>query len=146
MSKRDELMKYLSLTPWNTNPAILNEKIDEIVKEEGSGGEGSSDFSTAEVTFYNIGGAGSSYRIQLQIFDPQEESPFIKDEFYVEEEPVTKTVLLYKKKYFLEDGFLDHIDESYMPTTTGGFIIDFEKEKFCITGNGTFTAKGIIMD
>ena len=36
MSKRDELMKYLSLTPWNTNPAILNEKIDEIVKEEGS--------------------------------------------------------------------------------------------------------------
>lgn len=142
MSKRDELMKYLSLTPWNTNPAILNEKIDEIVREEGSG-EGSSDFSTAEVTFYNIGGAGTSYQVQLQTFNPQEEIAFVEDDFLVIGEPVTKTVLLYQGKHSLDPNFVGGVDVSYMPTTTGGFVIDIEKNEFYITGDCTFTAKGM---
>ena len=145
MSKRDELMKYLSLTPWNTNPAILNEKIDEIVKEEGSS-EDSSDFSTAEVIFYNVGEAGSSYDVHIRTIDPQEENGLTESEFSVEGEPVTKTVLLYKGKYFLDFSYFRNLDFSYVPITTDGFILDIEKEEFYIAGNGTFTAKGTLMN
>ena len=139
MSKRDELMKYLSLTPWNTNPAILNEKIDEIVKEEGSG-EGSSDFSTAEVTFHSING---QYSVYIQIVDPEVENAITEDEFSVDVgEPVTKTVLLYKGKHLLDFDSFDKINLSSTPITTGNITINIEKNEIYITGNGTFTAMG----
>ena len=41
MGKRDELKEYIFNTPGNTNPAILEQKIDSVVAEEG--GEGGSE-------------------------------------------------------------------------------------------------------
>ena len=140
MSKRDELMKYLSLTPWNTNPAILNEKIDEIVKEEGSSGEGSNDFSTAEVTFHSVNG---QYSVKMQIVDPEEENAITEDGFSVDVgKPVTKTVLLYKGKYLLDFDSFDKINLSFTPVTTGDITVDIENNEIYITGNGTFSAMG----
>lgn len=54
MSK-EELMKYILTTPGNTNPAILSEKIDETVSEEGGGG--AVDFATCKVEVTNNRGA-----------------------------------------------------------------------------------------
>ena len=51
MTKQD-IINYVTETPQNTNPAILNTMLDQLSSGDGGGGE-SGDFSTAEVTIIN---------------------------------------------------------------------------------------------
>lgn len=98
---------------------------------------GSSDFSTATVTFINADTTTSPYFVQIfHITD----GAYISTEEISVSDSVSVDVPLYKGRAEAELLILQGIAQSYLPTATGG--VTFEMPKFIITGDGTITAKG----
>ena len=105
------------------------------IEEQQSGG--SSDFSTAEVTFISV---SNTYGANATTVD----NDGIKHETYEvsPQNPVTVTVPLYKGKNILPITCIQGNDESYMPTTEGSVVFDLDSFGYIVTGNGSITAKG----
>jgi hypothetical protein len=102
-----------------------------------SGGGGSSDFSTAEVTFISV---SDTYGANATTVD----NDSLKHETYEvsPQNPVTVTVPLYKGKNILPITCIQGNDQSYMPTTEGSIVFDLDSFGYIVTGNGSITAKG----
>ena len=102
-----------------------------------NGGGGSSDFSTAEVTFISV---SNTYGADATTVD----NDSIKHETYevTPQNPVTVTVPLYKGKNILPIDCIQGNDASYMPTTEGSVAFDLDSFGYIVTGNGSITAKG----
>lgn len=98
---------------------------------------GSSDFSTAEVTFVSI---SDSYMARVTCV----EDDCIKtvDSAVSSQNTVTFIVPLYKGKTILPISCISGNDESYMPTTEGSIVFDLDSFGYIVTGNGSITAKG----
>lgn len=112
-------------------------------KLSGGGGGGSSDFSTAEVTFINADTTTAPYN--SLIFHITDDA-YISAEQITVSDTVTVDVPLYKGRAEVELLMaLTEVDESYMPTATGGASLEFLPPfpKLVITGDGTITAKGL---
>lgn len=111
-----------------------------VVTVNVEGGGGSSDFSTAEVTFINSGEAGTYYLVfDLPIFDDTSGAyaPIISEAIPVVTQ-TTVNIILYKGKARIGD--FANADMSVMPTMTGGLAV--EGKYVVVTGDGTFTAVG----
>ena len=134
---KNDIIEYVMNTPHNTNKAVLSSMLNQLA--EGGGG-GSSDFSTAQVTFINADTA-HSYSVAAFRID----SDCMSDLDIAVSEPVTIEVPLYKGKAEMGFFMLMNADFSYTPTATGGVSIVTDanmSDKFVITGDGTITAKG----
>lgn len=105
--------------------------------EEYGGGGGSSDFSTAEVTFISV---SDTYGANVTTVD----NDSLKHETYEvsPQNPVTVTIPLYKGKNILPVICIQGNDQSYMPTTEGSIVFDLDSFGYIVTGNGSITAKG----
>lgn len=101
------------------------------------GGGGSSDFSTANVTFISV---SNTYGADATTVD----NDSIKHETYEvsPQNPVTVTVPLYKGKNIMPVTCIQGNDQSYMPTTEGSVVFDLDSFGYIVTGNGSITAKG----
>lgn len=102
-------------------------------------GGGDSDFSTAEVTFVNDNTVGA---YEITLFRLTNDGLALDKIIVQASEPVIVNIPLYKGKCTFSL-IIDDVDMEVMPTTTGGVVIDFNTSALIITGNGTFTAKGI---
>ena len=134
---KNDIIEYVMNTPHNTNKAVLNSMLNQLT--EGSGG-GSSDFSTAQVTFIN---ADPAHLYSVTAF--RIDSDCMSDLDIAVSEPVTIEVPLYKGKAEMGSFMLINTDFSYTPTATGGVSVVTDANmlnKFVITGDGTITAKG----
>lgn len=112
------------------------------VKESLVGGGGSSDFGIAKVTFINTNENGSPYIVNgVPFFDGED---MIFEGVSVGANPVTVSVAAYKNG-FPYNLFIESIDYDFPPVTTGGVSMEFETGLLIVSGDGTFTAKGMKM-
>lgn len=117
--------------------------IKEIADNPPSGGGGSSDFSTATVTFINSAAPDRTYDVTLATVG---NDPDIEDAVYsgdgrtvIGGSQISVVVPLYKGRYVLPtDAFAD-VDFTVMPTTTGGVTVS---DAVYVTGDGTITLAG----
>lgn len=131
----------------------IADKLEELAGG-GSSGEGSSDgedsgssdFSTAEVTFINDSSQSTVYRVQVTAI--VDNTVLYSGYLTVSNEsPVTVTVPLYKGSYQLSGTCFkqDTVDRSVTPSTTGQISLQLlfdNSPGFIITGDGTITATG----
>lgn len=112
-----------------------------VARKLSGGGGGSSDFSTAEVTFINI--SDSINDTYIASVTCVEDNCIKAHEVEVSpQNTVTFTVPLYNGKNILPISCISQSDVSYMPTTVGSIVFDLDSFGFIVTGNGTITAKG----
>lgn len=112
--------------------------IDSMATNWPEGGGGSSDFSTAEVTFINSTSGSRAYTVHIaQVYDGQIGGIAIGNLNVGKEEPITIKVPLYKNNYAINLNEIENASSSVMPTTTGD--ITFSSQGFLIQGNGTIT-------
>lgn len=104
-----------------------------------SGGGGSSDFSTAEVTFINADTNTQAYNVNVSAIKDNGIEP-VREQVIVS---VTVTVPLYKGVNILPIGCVRDNAQSYRPTTDGSIVFDIERGGFVVTGDGSITAKGL---
>jgi len=101
MGKRDELKEYIFNTPGNTNPAILEQKIDSVVAEEG--GEGGSEPVLISKTItengtYNAADDNADGYSEVVAEVPSEESDFstahvVFTQTFLSSNPPTKPII-----------------------------------------------------
>lgn len=109
-------------------------------------GGGSSDFTTATVTFINSGDVGSYYTISGLAFVNTENNMIevkngIDDTIFVYTE-YSMVIPLYKGKYQASlVGFTDVGEDA--PVSTGAVTFDSESLILTITGDGTFSCRGV---
>lgn len=113
--------------------------IDLIATVAPSGGGGSSDWTSAEVTFVN----SDTTTVYVVNTCTLYEENFIIAGGAVVSTSITATIPLYKGKGYLDFSAFSSIDNGTMPTVSGDISIDIEDSTFVITGNGTITCKGI---
>ena len=111
------------------------------------GGGGSSDFSTAEVTFINVAnGQGFSYPYVVYVGDNDTDNLIFYTSNRITIVPNgSKTVKLpipVNGALILGVEGIGSLDTSYLPTVTGDITLDMENFQFVITGSGTITASG----
>lgn len=107
-----------------------------------SSGSGSSDWSTANVTFFcSDAGSGVEYYVNL----PTISSTYIRISDIITVYAggsATVTVLLYKGVCILNTSAFYSMDYSVTPTVTGDIELSQEYNGFVITGDGTITCGG----
>lgn len=129
-------------TEWVCGDIITADRMNHI--EQGianAGGGGSSDFSTAEVTFVNSSNDGDEYVVMVI---QATEGGMMLTPRTVYYNPVTVNLPLYKGKYMLFPEDFSSIDQTSVPTCTGDITFDSDEGYFLIEGNGTITCKGTI--
>ena len=122
---------YLPTSIKNLN-TLLGEQLTE------GGGGGSSDFSTAEVTFINAGVNTQAYNATASVIKDNGIET-VHEQVMVS---VTVTVPLYKGVNILPISCISNNDQSYMPTTNGSIVFDIGSGGYVVTGDGSITAKG----
>lgn len=139
-----EVSEAYEPTVWKTGDVVTSAKLNKI-EQALADDSGSSDFSTAEVTFINGSSQDTVYRVQAtEIVD----NTVLYSGYLTvsNEEPVTLTVPLYKGSYQLSVGCFkqDTVDQSVPPTATGEISLQLLDggPVFMITGDGTITATG----
>lgn len=140
-----DIMSGYVPTEWQCGDVITAErlnKLEQAVAEASEGGGGSSDFSTAQVTFINADMNTQAYSAKVSV---------IKDNGIeaVSEQvltPVTVTVPLYKGVNILPISCVTNNNQSYMPTADGSIVFDIGRGGFVVTGDGSITAKGIAIN
>lgn len=128
----------------------IADKLEELAEGGGSSGgdSGSSDFSTAEVTFINSSSEPTFYRVAFTGLMPEEyqEAVYCGQAQVFSGTPFTVTIPLHKGSYKLSTHCFDGstIDTSIPPATTGEISVDVipEGTVFNVTGDGTITVAG----
>ena len=120
----------------------IADAVDEVTTVASSGGGGSSDFSTAEVTFICNGGEGYNFVITggYYIYNngsliPTPVHPIQVDYF----DNVTVEIPLYKGESLIPIACFDNTGEN-LPVCTGDIV--FDQSGFTISGDGTITIQG----
>ena len=104
---------------------------------------GSSDFSIANVTFIS---EAYGYGVYIAFVDEEEEAIYQHvSQNVFDDSPITLKIPLYKGKFYIEPtaAFTNMNPEVY-PQFTGGITYDSDIGYFVITGDGTFTASGLV--
>ena len=127
--------------PQSRSEVLLTEYVN-----GGGGGGGGGDFTWVTITFinadtstkyevFNLTGIVDTGHFEIIAGMPTVE---VQDETEV-------TVLLYKGKYAFQanPNYLNNIDPSFFPQTTGGVTLDMDNGMFVVTGDGTITCKGM---
>lgn len=126
--------------PQSRSEVLLTEYVN-----NGGGGGGGGDFTWATITFINADTSTMYEVLNLTGIVDTGNFEIIAGMPIVEVHDETEvTVLLYKGKYAFPPGpsFLNKIDPSFFPQTTGGVTFDMESQFIVVTGDGTITLKG----
>ena len=127
----------MSYTPntWQNGDVLTAEKMNALEQAVASGGGGgSSDFSTATITFDAVGGY---YTVYLSAIDNNGDLRFLEQEIHG---TTTFHVPLYNGKAILMYNSIKDIDGGVMPTLTGD--VEMGADGLVITGDGSITATG----
>ncbi len=124
-------------TTWAIGDIITATKLNKM--EQGianGGGGGSSDLSTAEITFVNSGSSGA-YNVEI--------TRVVDNALNTGTETIstskTVTVPLYKGVYTISLMAVYNVNTEVLPTGSGGVTVDIDNLLVTFAGDGTFTAQ-----
>ena len=127
-------------TTWQTGDVVTSTKLNKLEQGVAAGGGGSSDYTTATVTFINTNEDQNPY--SLLVTEVANGSLSLTMLEVASERQIT--IPLYNGEFYLSLYALqtDTFDPSTQLIGTGGVDVDYDNGWMKITGNGTFTATG----
>ena len=132
----------MSYTPnvWSDGDILSADKMNALEQAVASGGGGSSDFSTAEVTISGYNGSAFALEVIYEETFPfgykgvflYNNNQFSRDCFTEDETPITWTL------YYIGDSFVCYPGNTYV-SSTGDVVYDENNNTLTITGDCTIT-------